>query len=367
MKKWLMRIGIVVLLLVGGLFTLAFWMDSGEAVVSGHVRNEAAKTIKPGFEGTPVDQNGAFMNLEYPFKSKILDLLKWRINGNPQAEEKENDTERLPIADPNEFLKSDRDGILWLGHASFYIRLSGKGILIDPVFGDPSFITPYLHVPSPIDVIDRVDYILLSHDHRDHTDEPTLREVTAKFPDAMLLAGLGTEGLLNEWKTPTNPIQTVGWYQQFNLPDDEVKIYFMPVRHWSRRGLTDMNKRLWGGYVIQNTDNTIYFGGDSGYGSHYKELAELFPKVDFFIIGIGGYSPRWFMEPNHNTPEEAIQAYTDAKATALIPMHFGRFSMSDEPPSEPLKLLNQKAEELGILHKILSLDIYESTDCGCSK
>ena len=367
MKKWIVRILLSLAIVAAVLVTAAFWLESGEPVVTRYVRNETAPTIKPDFQGTPVDQHGRFVNLEYPFISKITDIVKWRAAGNPQAEEKENDTERLAVKDPLEFLNSDRDGILWLGHASFYIRREGKGILVDPVFGDPSLISPYLQVPSPIDVIPRVDYVLLSHDHRDHTDEDSIRQIAQKFPEAAFLAGLGSEDLLNEWKTETNPVITAGWYQQFVLPDEAVKVFFLPVRHWSRRGLTDMNKRLWGGYVIQDADTTIYFGGDSGYGSHYKELASVFPKIDFFIIGIGGYKPRWFMEPNHNSPEEALQAFVDSGATAMVPMHFGRFDMSDEPPGEPMRLLLQRADEAGVRHKVLPLDIYGSTDCGCSK
>lgn len=132
------------------------------------------------------------------------------------------------------------------------------------------------------------------------------------------------------------------------------------MRHWARRGLFDMNKRLWGGFVIQSESATIYFGGDSGYGRHYKEVGELFPETDYFLIGIGAYEPRWFMEANHNSPGDAIKAFQDSGAKMMIPMHFGRFDLSDEPPSEPLRALMEEAGNLGLTDKIKVLTINES-------
>ena len=113
---------------------------------------------------------------------------------------------------------------------------------------------------------------------------------------------------------------------------------------------------------FEGAGKTIYFSGDSGYGAHYKEIAELFPHIDYFLIGIGAYKPRWFMEPNHNSPEEALKAAIDANAGAIIPMHFGRFDLSDEPPGEPLKVLQEKAREMNLSDKIKPLNINESLD-----
>ncbi|MBC7900150.1 MAG: Zn-dependent hydrolase, partial [Saprospiraceae bacterium] len=168
--------------------------------------------------------------------------------------------------------------------------------------------------------------------------------------------------ILNDWKTETNGVRTAGWFQQFDLPNQNVKVFFVPVRHWSRRGLFDMNKRLWGGYVIQSDTATIYFGGDSGYGRHYKEVGELFTKIDYFLIGIGAYEPRWFMEANHNSPGDAIKAFQDSGAKTMVPMHFGRFNLSDEPPNEPLRALLEEAGELSLTDKIKVLTINESLE-----
>lgn len=363
MKKWFIRIVSGLLLLICVLFLTVFLLDEYDTnVIAKYARNENLPTIRRNWQGTPVDEKGRFVNAEFPFLSKTIDLLKWRFGERPFKTEKENDRERLEVLDPSGFLQSDRDGILWLGHASFYIRISGKSLLLDPVYGNPPFVTKYVDAPSPLEKLKNVDYILLSHDHRDHTDETTLKQIFQKFPNAEILAGLGMDDLLNDWKTPTNRAQTAGWYQQFQTNSDDLKIYFLPIRHWSRRGLFDMNKRLWGGFVIQSEGKTIYFGGDSGYGSHYKEAAELFPKIDYFLIGIGAYEPRWFMQANHNNPADAVQAFTDAKAETLIPMHYGTFDLSDEPPSQPLKLLKTEMENKGLSHKLKVLRINEAVE-----
>jgi L-ascorbate metabolism protein UlaG (beta-lactamase superfamily) len=191
-------------------------------------------------------------------------------------------------------------------------------------------------------------------------DETTLRAIAQKFPNAKFLAGLRSEDVLNEWKTPTNPVQTGGWFQEFELSDPRLQIYFLPVRHWSRRGLFDTNWRLWGGYVIKTDRATIYFGGDSGYGRHYRQIAELFPKLDYFLVGIGSYEPRWFMEPSHNNPADVVRAFIDSGARFLVPMHYGTFDLTDETPSQPLRLLMEEAEKDGIEAKVKPLAINEA-------
>lgn len=362
MKKWIVRIFVALILLVVIVLTSAFVFEKIDSVkVEKHVRNENLETIKADWQGTPVDQKGRFVNIEHPFLPKMSELLKWQLSKNPFKEEKENDTERLQVLDPTAFLNSEKDGILWLGHASVYIRLGGKTILIDPVFGEPSFIEKFVEVPNPVEKIRRVDYILVTHDHRDHCDETTLRQFAQKFPNAKFLGGLEMQELFNEWKTESNAVENAGWYQQFKLEND-LKITFVPVRHWSRRGLFDTNKRLWGGYVIEGAGKKIYHGGDSGYGSHYRELFETFGAMDFFIIGIGAYEPRWFMKANHNNPADAFQAFRDANAKTLVPMHYGTFNLSDEPPSQPLKLLKQEAEKAGQIEKLKPLQINENLE-----
>lgn len=361
MKKWIFRIFIGLFLSVFAIISAVFlneFFDKTDVVK--HIKNENLKTIKADWQGTPVDAKGRFVNYEFPFATKAQDILKWQFGKKPFANEKRNDAARLEIKNPKEFLQSEKDGVLWLGHASFFIRAGSVNILIDPVFGNPPLVRTFVEIPSPIEDLRKVDFVLLSHDHRDHCDENTLKAVTAKFPQAKILTGLRMDELLKSWIQPSNKIETAGWYQQFSLPENDLKITFLPTRHWARRGLFDTNRRLWGAFLIESAGRKIYFGADSGYGSHYKDLRETFGKIDIFIVGIGAYEPRWFMNSNHQSPEDAFRAFRDANAETLIPMHYGRFDLSDEPPSQPLKLLKSEAEKQNLSERIKALQINES-------
>lgn len=360
MKKWLIRILVVLFVAFVALLTTAFMIEENDrAVIVKHEKNDALRTVREGWPGTPVDEKGRFVNHEHPFLPSAKDLLKWQLGANPFADEKKTDPWRLEVKDPGEFLRGDRDGILWLGHASFYIRVNGVTMLIDPVFGEPRFMKRFVTVPSPLEQIQKLDYVLLSHDHRDHSDEATLRTIASKFPDAQFLGGLRMDDLFREWGA--GKIQTAGWFQEF-ATDVEVKIAFVPVRHWCRRGLTDTNHRLWGGFVISGGGKKIYFGGDSGFGSHYRETAETFGEIDYFLIGIGAYEPRWFMKANHNNPADAFQAFLDARGKTLVPMHYGTFDLSDEPPGQPLRLLREEAEKAGRAGDLRALAINEALE-----
>jgi L-ascorbate metabolism protein UlaG (beta-lactamase superfamily) len=360
MKKWLIRIGLGILLLIGAVIGAMVWNYFDTTSAAHFVSNETAKTIKADWPGTPVDRQGRFVNHEFPFLPRTFDLLRWKLGSNQFESEKASDQFRLSVHDPAEFLSGDGDGIMWLGHASFYIRLKGKGILIDPIFDTPAILERFVQVPSPLERLRLVDYVLLTHDHRDHMDETTLRAVAQKFPQAKFLAGLGSDDVFRDWTTSTNASKTTGWFQEFVLDDTDVRIYFVPVRHWSQRGVFDTNERLWGGYVIESGETTIYQGGDSGYGRHYRETGEVFPEIDYFLIGIGAYEPRWFMEPNHNNPSDVMTAFRDIGAKTLVPMHYGTFDLSDEPPGQPIRLLKTEAEKAGLTDRIRTLNIYES-------
>lgn len=324
------------------------------------VKNPELPTVKPGFAGNKVDQRGRFVDEHDPYLPSLIQVLKWKLGGNPLKEAKQNDPWKVDVLDPLEFFVSDDDGIMWLGHASFYVRIGGVALITDPVFGDPPFLSRFVPVPSEIENIPQLDYVLISHDHRDHLDEGSIRELTNIFPRAAVIAGLGSEPLLRKWTEPTNSIMTAGWFQEFNSEIPDVKIYFLPARHWARRGLLDTNSRLWGSYIIQVHGTTIFFGGDSAYSKYYREIGELFPRVDYFITGIGAYEPRWFMKPIHKNPDEAVQAFVDMNAGTLIPMHYGTFDLSDEPPGQPLRDLKAAAKAAGVEDKIYPLAINEA-------
>ena len=315
-------------------------------ILTSRINNPDLKTILPFWQGTPLDQDGCFMNHEFPFIPKFGSVFKWMTQKNPQKQFKKDDIWKMPVVKDDSFLSSKEDMIVPFGHATFFIRLNGKQILIDPVFGKIPATKRYTEFPINPDKLVNLDYILVSHAHYDHCDKESLKLIQKQNPDAKFLTGLAMKPLLKKW-VENNEIQEAGWYQQYNT-DNEIEIYFLPSRHWSNRTLGDTNERLWGAFILKSKDKTIYFSGDSGYGSHFKEVGELFPNIDVALIGAGAYSPRWFMSPNHQDPEHAVQAFNETKAKTMIPFHYGTFDQADEPLSEPPKILLQLEKE----HKI---------------
>lgn len=299
------------------------------------------------WKGTPRDHKGRFINIEFPFEPDFFQLLRWQISANPQKIEKKNDIWRPYVHNSLHFLEHKQNCIVWLGHSCFFIRLNGISIITDPVFDDIPFTKRYTPFPFPPDSLKNIDYLFISHDHRDHCNEQSIKTLVRNNKNIRILAGLGMNDLLENWLKDVSDwtAEYAGWYQQFTTDTSKIKLYFLPSRHWSKRGLSDTNKRLWGAFVIATDSATIYMSGDTGYGSHFTEAANLFPKPDIAIMGTGAYSPTWFMSPNHITPIDAVRAFHDLNATTFIPMHYGTFDLSDEPISEPVRILQNLNEE----------------------
>jgi len=323
-----------------------------------HISNPALKILKQDWPGTPIDNNGRFVNHEFPFIPNFKDLLKWKFSAKPQNEEKKADTFRLKTQNDVSFLQHNRDCIIWLGHATFFIRLNGISLLIDPVYYKVPFVNRYAEHVFSLSVFTKLDYLLISHDHQDHCQEKSVKELVKLNPDVSILTGLNMEGLLKSW-VPKQKIQTAGWYQQFDLPEG-LDIYFMASRHWAKRSANDDNKRLWGGFVFQTNTKSIYCSGDTGYGGHFREANALFPHLDVAIIGVGAFKPEWFMSPNHMSPKDGVRAFHELGAKVMIPMHYGTFDLSDEPVGEPVRILLEMEKKGEINGNLKLLDLGEN-------
>lgn len=306
-----------------------------------YLSNPALPTISQDWKGSPVDSQGRFFHPDYPFSLSWKDVLKWQLSANPYREQKKKDRWKAAVIKDDSFLNGSHDLSVWLGHASFFFRLNGLRILIDPVFGKLSSLTPrYSELPATPDKFQHIDLLLLTHDHRDHCDETSLRFLLKNNPRAHVVCGLGLKKVLQPWAAGQQ-ITEMGWFQQINLERGGLSITYLPTRHWCRRYLTDMNQRLWGSFVLQASASTLYFGGDSGYGPHFAQTASFFPHIDYAFLGIGAFAPEWFMHTNHMGPADAWKAFHDLGAQRLIPMHYGTFDLSDEPLGEPERLLRE--------------------------
>jgi L-ascorbate metabolism protein UlaG (beta-lactamase superfamily) len=345
-------------LTIGGLAISGKFMFAKEKkpIKTGYSSNPELKTIKPDWKGTPLDQDGRFMNHEYPFTHSYGTVFKWMTERNPKREQKKKDTWRIEVLKNFDFISENSTKIVWLGHASFYIQIDNIRLLIDPVFGKLSIGKRYSDLPISPEKFTDIDYILVSHAHYDHCDKDSIKLLAKQNQKAKILTGLNQDKLLTSWVN--NYVETAGWYQQYNLAEN-LEITYLPSRHWANRGLFDINETLWGGFMIKKGNKTIYFGGDSGYGSHFKDIGMLFPNIDVALIGAGAYAPEWFMAPNHQSPQDAAKAFGDTSAKTFIPFHYGTFDAADEPLGEPEQILNALNLEGKIKNKLKILKLGE--------
>lgn len=295
-----------------------------------------------GWRGTPQLSDGTFQNLHQPFEASLAAVLRWKLSKNPQEEEKKRDQRKLEVETLGVFKPNGKDELIWLGHASYLIHIAGVTILTDPVWLDNWALKRTSPLPIIPEQLRDVNYILISHDHRDHCDENTLKLLGSLLPEAKILTGLNMTDLMKPWMTK-NTFQEAGWFQSYDLKES-LRITFVPSRHWSRRGLTDTNQRLWGGFYLESGDKTIYFMGDSGYDPHFKVISDTMGSPDYAIMGVGAFKPEWFMHPAHVSPMDAAKAFREMGGKNFIPMHFGTFDLSNEPQLEPLDWLKANPE-----------------------
>jgi L-ascorbate metabolism protein UlaG (beta-lactamase superfamily) len=266
----------------------------------------------------------------------LWDVLKWKLTHPPLQRRAPHCS--LSVVDMSKRLQEEDDCICWLGHASFFIRLGGKRILIDPVLGDIPFYKRDIPAPYSAEQIGDIDIVLLSHTHYDHFDKPTLRQFASRIKQAIV--PMHMRGYL-EKLLPHSDIMELVWYDIFET--EGLRITLVPARHWGRRGLFDKNRALWGGFVIEYNGKCIYFAGDSAEGAHFAEIGNCF-DIDIALLPIGAYRPAVIMKHNHLDPAQAYAAFEQLGAKRMIPMHYGTFKLSDEPLDEPLAWMQHIAQ-----------------------
>jgi len=233
-----------------------------------------------------------------------------------------------------------RRSAYWIGHSTVLLKLSGKYILVDPVFADRvspvAFAGPKREVPLPIRVQDlpAVDLVIVSHNHYDHLDSEAIADLAGRF-DPLFVAPLGNADLLR--MSGATRIIEMDWWQFFETGG--FRIHCLPARHFSNRGLTDRNRSLWGSFLVEDAEWKMYFAGDTGYADHFVEIGRKFGPIDLALIPIGAYLPRWFMREVHMDPVEAMQAFDDLKAREFFGIHWGTFVLAEEPLHDPKDLI----------------------------
>lgn len=214
--------------------------------------------------------------------------------------------------------------ITWLGHSTFLIQIANVNIVTDPVFGDLSFLFKRV-LPCAINpsVLPAIDCILISHNHPDHMDKKSLYALKKHQP--LVLVPQGDRAWFTKHKF--SQVQEFMWWdaRAINSLAGSVVCTFLPARHWSQRGIFDRNRSLWGSWMIQAGNYTIYFAGDTAYSSHFSHIKQYFPVINTALLPIGPCEPRAWMKSSHVSAEEAGQAFLDLEATTFIPMHWGTY------------------------------------------
>lgn len=292
-------------------------------------------------QGSPNYRNGKFQNLIPTSKfSKDVGLFSVIWSGFFDKNDRLIPETPIPaIKTDLKALEPQKDTLVWLGHSSWFIQLAGKRILVDPVFSDHAAPFSFLNKAFQGTNIYRaedmpeIDCLLISHDHWDHLDYPTITALKSKVKQVICPLGVGA--YFEYWNYPKEKIREGDWYDRIALGKD-ITIHVLPARHYSGR-LFKENKTFWAGFALETPDRKIFYSGDSGYGTHFSKIGKAFNGFDLVLLDCGQYDPRWAYI--HMTPEESAQAAQDLGAQALLPAHVGRFTIANHPWDEPFKSL----------------------------
>lgn len=233
--------------------------------------------------------------------------------------------------------------IVWMGHSSYFMQLEGKTYLFDPVFSDHAspvpgtnmaFLGTNIYQASEMPAI---DYLLITHDHWDHLDFPTLTALKDKV--AQVVVPLGVGSYFTQWGYDSEKVFEGDWYDSFKA--EQVTIHVLPAIHYSGR-LFERNKTLWGAYAVVTDDHKVFVSGDSGYGQHFADIHQRLGKFDVAILESGQYDKNWPLI--HMMPEEAVQAALDLDAEAVLAAHNSKFKLAHHAWYDPLERITQASQ-----------------------
>jgi L-ascorbate metabolism protein UlaG (beta-lactamase superfamily) len=272
-----------------------------------------------------------------------------------------NQIENIAYPPPDQDIAAGSLGVTFIGHSTFLLRLPGLTVLTDPIFSkrcSPVNFAGPARVRAPglaIADLPKIDLLLLSHNHYDHCDVVSLRKLRRRFPQMRIVTSLGNAAFLAA-KRITDAVE-LDWWQAIELAG--TRITAVPARHFAARSLSDRNKTLWVGFVLEHGGAKIYFAGDTGYTKFFKEIAQRLGAPDLALLPIGAYEPRWFMGPVHMNPDDAVKAFIDLGAKHAIGMHFGTFQLTAEAIDAPLHDLDLAKQAAN-----LAPEAFTTLDCG---
>ncbi|HEV2353727.1 MAG TPA: MBL fold metallo-hydrolase [Puia sp.] len=229
--------------------------------------------------------------------------------------------------------------VVWFGHSSYMMKVEGVTILVDPVFSGNASPVSFMAKAFPgtdvygVDDMPRIDILLLTHDHYDHLDYPTIKILATRAGKVVTSLGVGAH--LEFWGTAADKITELDWWEHWELPGGGLILTAAPARHFSGRTFRRAGT-LWSSFVLKASGHTLYLGGDSGYEKHFRDIGARFGPFALAILECGQYGKNW--PYIHMIPEETVQAAIDLKAAALMPVHWGKFTLAlhawNEPPQK---------------------------------
>jgi L-ascorbate metabolism protein UlaG (beta-lactamase superfamily) len=253
------------------------------------------------------------------------------------------------VAPPPARAPAGRIAATFIGHSTFLVQTGRAAILTDPMFtthaGPFGRLGPrrVRRAAHGIADLPAVDLVLVSHNHYDHLQPASLRELDARFRPAFVTT-LGNARFLRG--IGLRRVSELDWWSREQVGD--VVVTCTPAQHFSARGLRDRNRTLWGGFGLAVAGRSIFFAGDTGYCGHFVEIGARLPAIDVAFIPIGAYEPRWFMAPVHVNPQEAVRIHLDLQARVSVGMHFGTFPLADEGLDDPVKHLLAARDAAGV-------------------